>query len=679
LKDASIKLRDHYIAELIECLVEQPLSKCKTTTHYVSREEQYIDLAVLEAEIIDNDWHNSDRQSMIKQKHLKLSSIDINKLFQSDDELVFIRGVAGIGKSTLIDMYTLKWAKGELKEVNFDFVFTFTCREINTYEEITCVDQIFSQVFPQIFRYITLEDLSELGDRVLIIVDGLDELQDIYKMDSKKQLQPTNVQHHLQIVFQMINSKSKTLIPHHKSIACGRPRACDYLRSLLVQNHKTKLIEVCGFNPKNIAKYIKNFFHDKINKSKAKTITDALKNSKNLQVMASVPVFLWVICNVYDEELLTESLNTYTELNFYACLIFIRNHLQGTTNRIYDTLNDLIEDECVMNVIFSLMTLSVQTYMNNQVLFTEEDIKSLQCPIHLEQTGFIVKVRRDNLSKAVYQFRHLILQEFLCAVYLNVTKWINPHVTNRELSSCIPTLFGIERILKDKNNELFIGFFRGLVSINENSFFSRILGPYRRWTYRRYFDMIPKIPIELLKNGKLLLDNSAESREFMALVFESKFKFNTSEIDSIEIQDIYTIIDLRNATHLVKTFEVPVTYLSLSVEPHVNTNVVELISVLNLGKQLKLYIALRYSMTTATKIECDNYYIRLFLPTSRHLYAENFELLDGILSNVNSIQCYRSEYMNQLMKKIYGYLENYADTHNKDFVPTDNFTDMYIW
>jgi len=581
----------------VDCLVEQPLATVTNDNQYVSREQHYIDLAVLEATSVDREMNNSDRQSMMKQKYLKMSCIDIVDIFQPDDELVFIRGVAGIGKSTMIDLYTLKWAKNLLHDkVDFDFVFTFTCREINTYSNIKTLQELFADRYPEIFSCIALDDLKHLSSRVLIIVDGLDELQNIYQMEKRKDNFSSYC--NLQIVFNLIENKEKQL-KNHKSIAVGRPKACEFLRSLLIRNHKTKVIEVCGFNESNVNKYIHNFFRNHQHtphQSKVKAITDAIEQSNDLRVMASVPVFLWVICNVYNEETsFTMSLNSNTELYMYACLVFLKKHLQGTTmTHAYGTLGDLLRDENVLEVIHSLMVLSVKTYMNNQVLFTDKEINAFKCPVHLEQTGFIIKYSGGNVNTTIYQFRHLIMQEFFCGLYLCISKYLTPYMTNRELSSCMPTVLGIRRLLRERDNQLFMEFYESLSEYDRKtaSLWTRLATPFRTWTYIKYFESFQRIPQDVIKGEKLVINSSPKCSEFMAFAYEGKCQFDDAEISEIEISGLHTKADLRNTAYLVRTLKLPVTSFTMKIPEGITHDVINLIKVITDEVNLQTEIVL---------------------------------------------------------------------------------------
>ena len=187
---------------------------------------------------------------------------------------------------------------------SFDFVFLFTCREINVLlKNIKTVEDLLRHKYPEVFDTINISDLESISDRVLIIVDGLDELQDIYELSKEKSFN---------LISSLIDTR-KGILKNHKVIACGRPKACEFVKQKFVQLSKT--IEVVGFNQDNILKYIDKFFVGE--EEKAKKVKEALEISNNLELMSAVPVFLWVICCVYGEELITKPLNTYTELYLY--------------------------------------------------------------------------------------------------------------------------------------------------------------------------------------------------------------------------------------------------------------------------------------------------------------------------------------------------------------------------
>ena len=586
IRNASIKLRQYYIKELINCLVEQPLSSSSDqSSYYMPRKDVYIELAVLQASFIDSEVNNSDRDALLKLNYLNRTSLSIDDLFQDEDQLVFIRGVAGIGKSTLLTMYTLKWAKGELDNQDttspISFIFLFTCRELNMYTNEASslsLEQLFKDKYPEVFEHITLEDLQKVSSQILIIIDGLDELQDIYLMDDGnvdgKKKSTSSFACNLKMVLDMIDIKGNFL-KNHKSIVCGRPKSCEFIKSRFLQKYTIKTVEVCGFSDKNVLRFIDNFFSEEKDVTKADNVKKQVTKSSNLKVMSSVPVFLWVICNVYGENLITNPISTNTELYLYACLVFLRNHLHGLSSTSvhnhgsYQHLVDIIQDTELLKSLFELMTLSVKTYMNDQILFTDKDIEGIHCSLHLEQTGFIVKISRGNLQKSIYQFRHLVLQEFLCGLYLCVTKLISPFRSNKELRSCFPTIVGIQRMCKEQNNELFLELFSNLCLIYEeqlpSNIVSKSMSSIRNLTFKKYIkDHLLKAPKSMVKGNTLLIDgSSSDCMNFLATYFEGVPTKDFNSTKTCNIINLYSSTEVRNALHLVKTLEIPVTALSI--------------------------------------------------------------------------------------------------------------------
>ena len=476
---------------------------------------------VLPSSSVEEELNNSDRDALIAYQNNVSSMpnetqcISLNEILQPNDEMVFVRGVAGSGKTTMIDMLALKWAKCELGKAfsDVDFLFKFNCRELNNllHRGLT-LESLFVETYPEIFSEISLRELIDLSERVLIMVDGLDELSDVYKMGSNHEKDDL-----LQVVFQLMSPKQKPFLKNHKTIVSGRPKACEFVRAQFSRrNIKTNIIQVCGFNSLNVERYIENFFNYE-DSYKAKRVSIIVNHSIDLRVMASIPVFLWVICTVFSEDLIGKPLDSNVELYFYACLILLRNHFNRNSSSPYKSLYEVVKDLSVTKQLYSVMVLSAKTYMQNRVLFTDEEIKNL--PYHLEQTGFIVKYSRGNLKKPTYQFKHLIIQEFLCAMYLSITKDIGRYKSNRELSSCLPTIVGIHRLIEENTNELFITFYNELEKIKEPA------SHFTRWlAERKYYSYIRTHNIDLQNNTIVIPGSMIRGTQLVILAdFETDF------------------------------------------------------------------------------------------------------------------------------------------------------------
>jgi len=432
----------------------------------------------------------------------------------------------GIGKTALIDMFTLKWAKEEiLKEKKVDFLFGFSCRELNRIDGKMSLKELFEGQFPEIFSCISIEELGWLSSRVLIVIDGLDELQGIYNKDEED---PTR----LKLVCDLIDVNG-SLLNNHKSIVCGRHRACEFIKCRFRESRNVvKSIEVCGFNSENVEQYIEHFFASDEDTSKAKQVLDIIKNSNDLLVMASVPVFLWIMCNIYSEDLVAQDIQSKTELYLYTCLVFMKNHMRAISNLIFEDLFDLVSNEEFLKILKTLALLSLQTYMDHKVLFHEEDFQNLDSTVTLEKTGLIVKSNWKGIHmESVYQFKHLVLQEFLCSLYLNVTKNIKPYLSNHELASCTPMLLGVDALRNEKSNPLFNALFNNLeMAFDDRRKFGIICCPFLKSPDEMYKEYILNkraeltVPTSMISGEELVVNHlSPECMEFLNNVYESKY------------------------------------------------------------------------------------------------------------------------------------------------------------
>ena len=93
LQLASNKLKQHCIEEMIEWVIDQPFNS-SDGTNSMSREQDYVDLAVLNGEQVDNEWKNSDRKAIMEMKHLQIESIGIEDLWLPTDQFVVVRGLS---------------------------------------------------------------------------------------------------------------------------------------------------------------------------------------------------------------------------------------------------------------------------------------------------------------------------------------------------------------------------------------------------------------------------------------------------------------------------------------------------------------------------------------------------------------------------------------------------------
>ena len=117
------------------------------TCNAMLREETYVDIAIIEAKEIDHDWSKGDRDLFMKTKDFERTSIKLEEIVSQSDEFVVVRGIAGIGKTSMVDSYVLKWAQGVLlngkeNSQQIDILFKLTCRNVNTFSNIFTAEDL---------------------------------------------------------------------------------------------------------------------------------------------------------------------------------------------------------------------------------------------------------------------------------------------------------------------------------------------------------------------------------------------------------------------------------------------------------------------------------------------------------------------------------------------------------
>ena len=294
-----------------------------------------------------------------------------------------------------------------------------------------------------------IEDISDISDRVMIVLDGTDEwncLSEIQQIETEKCSPITNA------VYDLINPTS-TIFPGRTILIAGRPQACDIIESILSRS-RIKRIESIGFSHEIVKIYIKNYFKD--DEDLCDFVIQRIEEVTTLKNMSSIPVYLWIICHLYGYDDSIPAPKTSTKLLIYTLLIFLREHLKtsltGTKKQQKRTLYKIASDENVLKSITQVAALSNEMYTHGKVVFYENDFTRKDLLVmDLEISGFIVSSETEAFGR-IYQFKHLVLMEFFTAIdiLLHLSSYTPDEMENR-YAACMPIISGLKAILKVAN------------------------------------------------------------------------------------------------------------------------------------------------------------------------------------------------------------------------------------
>ena len=324
-----------------------------------------------------------------------------DELISAKDRRCFLRGVAGIGKTSLIEFLALKWAKRELfldenGEALFDFLFLIKCRELQELESET-MKEFFQREFD-----VDTDKLKDHGDRILIIVDGLDEdakLEDSIRKKAK--------------LGALVQEKSNFL-KNHATIITGRPHIESVVDGVEDEIGEYKRIEVTGLSQEEIDKHVDVIANG--NREIAAKIKQTIHSSTNMSALAAIPQYLGTICCVIamQGEGALMSTETMTPLYVWTLASFWAQHVHGKFEGLYKMLTD----ESTAKFFINLSSISFELLKKNKIIFNRKDIPYIQ---HMSKENnemfktFFVEL--PSHGRPSYQFKHLTLHEFFAATH----------------------------------------------------------------------------------------------------------------------------------------------------------------------------------------------------------------------------------------------------------------------
>ena len=414
---ASDLLKDRYRKDLEYVSLPKIMINDGEPRKKSKRDKFFVDVSLVESANVDKDWRQSDREYHMRTFEKIKQNITYEELLTSNDRFFLLRGIAGIGKTSLLDCLMFKWASGELwhgkdNQPHFDFVFRFNCRELNLYEDnCLCVEDLFKCHYPDTFDHICFKDMRKNAERILIILDGLDEFRDIDKLLVKQRILESTKAPTPTVIQTLLSG----CLPNCKRIVAGRPESVNTLYSRWGGNIEIKRADIVGFSDIMIHECILQF------SSNAEVVEQKVDEFYHLKAMSHIPVYLWIICSIFEEDMMLPAPKTMTELYIWAFAVFIREHCrkQQFSGKSM-SLVKLLQEDKTKEILIVASHLSHKMIMDRKVIFTQADIEQLgYCgSVFLqESTGFVVEAMINAVEEPIYQFRHLILQEFLCAVY----------------------------------------------------------------------------------------------------------------------------------------------------------------------------------------------------------------------------------------------------------------------
>ena len=379
-----------------------------------------VQLALIQKEAVqvhsnlDDFTRNTLKRERDVISHKKEKLNDKKDIFYYKNEacpsIIIIEGGPGVGKSTLVLKICQEWAAGNLLQ-EFKLVLLVQLRE---YRNVCLEDAI--RLLLGVNAYQELQNVE--GASAMLILDGYDEI------GKSKQTDPF-----------LANLLGGCLLPKLTLVIVGRSNACAHLNGI------QRRIEVLGFSIEQIQGFIQKL----MSKQSAKEFLSNLENSPLISSLFHIPVCLTMMVNVLNFSQILPWNLTHTELlKMFVVSTFIQ-HKEELRNSESMTTNDNTIHQIITQVfpsipkdaISKILLLSrlayeafFESYTTNssdyepKMIFTANEL--VECGVlmsdSLDGSGFFQTTSLHLLPRNAisYNFIHLTVQEFFCAIHITL-------------------------------------------------------------------------------------------------------------------------------------------------------------------------------------------------------------------------------------------------------------------
>ena len=371
---------------------------------------------------------------------------------------ILVVGRPGIGKTVLTKRIMSQWQQQEFGFwhdkivilVRF-FSFNKVNGRSNLVEMLRCSAgfNMSSADFNAICEYVFL-----MPSKVVLILDGLDELVVDESFTEERMVNCHNEVTHMRLIFEQLVKGE--LLPGVAVLTTSRPTAEEIYKNVKFDRE----VEILGFKKDQIKDYVDKFFSG--NMEKGSEIWNLIESSPEYLSLCYVPVNSYIVCLTLNESIEAggkdNAPRTITELYKRAIKILLyRHHLRYKGKSIPKDYLIAKLPENLQNDLNRLKEIARDGMMNDQLVFEFQSDDEFFAG--LDNCGLFNKL--EDKQQNIFCFLHLTIQEFLAAQYVvddigNVDVFIGEHINHTKLNLVIQFVAGLIgdkiRELKDERN-----------------------------------------------------------------------------------------------------------------------------------------------------------------------------------------------------------------------------------
>ena len=328
-------------------------------------------------------------------------------LKKGEDVMTIIEGSPGIGKTTFCLKLAYDWANQSSTAASFPefkLVLLLKCRDIHADLTEAITEQLFAKNMSKDAREELLRFLEDIEnqERVLIILDGLDELAE------KSKHYVDDLLHRKRWAFCYVLATTR----QEKGIDVRKEP--EFVFNLFLQ--------IEGFTEEDSFEYIRRHFKiaDPEHSSKGEKLIEEIKKNALLQDLQTNPLNLLLLCVVYEDHK-GELPSSRTDLYHVIVLCLLRRYCAKHNVKASKKDRDL-ETRFRRDIRF-LGKLAWNCLLNDRHSFFEEELEELESrneKLVARELGFVYKEESLKRLKPQHEycFLHKSFEEYLAASYI---------------------------------------------------------------------------------------------------------------------------------------------------------------------------------------------------------------------------------------------------------------------
>lgn len=340
----------------------------------------------------------------------ELEQITLDRLFRwcfrssRSPRSVMVSGVAGVGKTTLVQKFVFDWATGRHYQ-KFAFVLLFKFRDLNASGPAISLEQLIQREYPQLSD--NLPRILQEPKKLLFIFDGLDESNcDLDLSRNRSQDLCAQVGDVKPVGVIVASLLKQTLLKGCFVLLTSRPSKLIHLETGVLQ----RVASIVGFLSQERERYFRNFFGDDVVASKALAY---VRDSQVLYTLCYNPSYCWITCTAL-QPCFTSKTGQPQPLPRTVTQLFVSYIKHMLANHS----SQLPRPPEVREILIKLGRLADYGLNNHTIVFDQNYLDAFG----LDKSPFLTTFLEENIqagtsvSPVTYSFIHLTVQEFFAAL-----------------------------------------------------------------------------------------------------------------------------------------------------------------------------------------------------------------------------------------------------------------------